>query len=412
MWLGVFVAVVPFDDASRIQVGTSSLTVTSIAGFLAMFTLLGWSLALGRFRVPSRSAALWVVFIAWQACSVLWAVDQGVAIERLPTVGSLLLFYLVVSCCEFSEREITGVARFAILGGCLAAALCLYLFHSGVFFQNVSMRGTVSFGSQQIESNVFAASLLLPLSLAIGEFFVAKTLRVKILLIGGMFLIALGIFYTTSRGALLAVAVVILFYVCKARITWRALAAPVLLGLALLLAPGFLFIRLLQSGVTGGAGRLYIWQTGLAAFKDYFAVGAGLDNFRVIYNHYAASAAQSAGLGRQPHNTFLEVAVETGTIGLLLFVVVIASHFREARQREAQAAGAERFRLIACEAAAWGMLTASFFLHLLWFKEFWVVWTMLAICSRAPRKDTPRFLPARGIADAASYDVLQVGMRP
>jgi putative inorganic carbon (hco3(-)) transporter len=409
MWLGVFVSLVPFDNASLVQAGTNSLTATSIAGLVAMLTLVGWSIALGRFRLPSRLSMLWLVFIAWQGCSVLWAVDQSLATERLPTMVSLFVFYMVVTCCEFSEREITRIVRFAIFGGCLAAAVCLYLFHSGVFFRNLSMRGTFSIGNQQIESNVFAAGLLLPLSLVIGEFLAAKSLGSKVLFISSAFLIALGIFYTTSRGALLAVVVMILFYVRKTGISWRVLAAPILLGFALLLAPGFLFTRLLQAGMTGGAGRLYIWQTGLAAFKDYFLIGAGLDNFSVIYNDYAARATHFAGLNREPHNTFLEVAVESGLIGLLLFILVIVSHFRQAWQREALASGTERFRLIACEGAAWAMLVASFFLHLLWFKEFWVAWMMLAICSRAPRKEVPQFAPVRRMTRAAPREVVQVG---
>ncbi|HTC95939.1 MAG TPA: O-antigen ligase family protein [Terriglobales bacterium] len=409
MWLGVFVSLVPFDNASLVQAGTNSLTATSIAGLIAMLTLVGWSIALGRFRLPSRLSMLWLIFIAWQACSVLWAVDQNIATERLPTMASLFLFYMVVTCCEFSEREITRIARFTIFGGCVAAAICLYLFHNGVFWRNTTMRGTVAFGSQQIESNVFAAGLLLPLSLVIGEFLTAKRWGSKLLLISCAFVIALGIFYTTSRGALLAVMVMILFYVCKTGISWRVLAAPILLGLALLLAPGFLFTRLLEAGMTGGAGRLYIWQTGLAAFKDYFAVGAGVDNFSVIYNEYAGKATHFAGLNREPHNTFLEVAVESGVIGLLLFILVIASHLRQAWQREALVSGAERVRLVACESAAWGMLVASFFLHLLWFKEYWVIWMMLAICSRAPRKEVPQFAPVRRMTRVASPEVVQVG---
>jgi O-antigen ligase len=409
VWLGVFVSLIPFDNASAVQTGASRLTVTSLAGFMALFTLLGSSLALRRFRLPSRLAMLWLIFVAWQGCSVLWAVDPSIAIERLPTMASLFVFYLVVTCCEFSAREITGIIRFTILGGCAAAAVCLYQFHSGVFFQNVSMRGTVSFGRQQIESNIFAASLLLPLSLVIGEFLASKRFGSKLIFALCAFLIALGIFYTTSRGALLAVVVMILFHVRKTGMGWRALAAPVLLGLALALAPGFLFTRLLESETTGGAGRLYIWQTGMAAFKDYFVVGAGVDNFSVIYNEYASRAAHFAGLSRQPHNTFLEVAVESGVVGLLLFILVIAAHFRRAWQWEASATGVERYRLIACEGAAWGMLVASFFLHLLWFKEFWVAWMMLAICSRATRKEIPLRVPCLDMENTASPAAAQVG---
>jgi len=402
VWLGVFFSLVPFDNATAVSTGTSRLTVIWIAGLLALLALLGAALALGRFRLPSRRAVLWLIFIAWQGCSVAWAVDQNVAIERLPTMASLFVFYIGVTCYEFSEREIAGIIRFTILGGCVAAAFCLYLFHAGVFWHNNPMRGTVAFGTQQIESNVFAAGLLLPFSLVIGEFLASRSLGVKVLLSSCTLLIALGIFYTTSRGALLAVIVMGLFYVRKTGISWRALAVPVLLGLGLLFAPGFLFTRLLESEATGGAGRLYIWQASLAAFRDYFLVGAGLDNSSVVYNHYASSATHFAGLSRQPHNTFLEVAVESGVIGLLLFILVIVAHLSQAWRREPLVSGVERVRLIACEGAVWGMLVASLFLHLLWFKEFWAAWIMLVICSRAARKEIPQLCSARDMADSAS----------
>jgi O-antigen ligase len=183
--------------------------------------------------------------------------------------------------------------------------------------------------------------------------------------------------------------------------SWRALAAPLLLGVALMFAPGFLFTRMQQAETSGGAGRLYIWQTGLSALKDYFLTGAGLDNFSVIYNDYAAHAAHFAGLNRPPHNIFLGIAVESGVLGLLLIAIVIFSHFRYASRCERLLTGATRFRLIACEAAACAMLASSFFLHLIWTKEFWIVWVMLAICSRVPRVD---FSNVAQISDEVKVD--------
>ncbi len=400
MWLGVFVCLVPFDDVLALQSGASGLTLTSLIGLVALFVLFGSSLALGRLRLPMSAAIAWFAFLAWEACTVLWSVDREVAIRRLPTMLSLFVFYLVITCCQFSEKELSRVARFAIFGGCVAAVITLIEFRSGIFYHNMNMRASLVFGDRQIEPNVFAASLQLPLSLVIGEFLGSKSLRGKLLLSFCALLIASGIFVTTSRGALVAIAVMVLFFVRKIGISWRALAAPALLGGALLLAPGFLFNRLEQAETSGGAGRLYIWQTGIAALKDYFLAGAGLDNFSVIYNDYAAHAVHFAGLNRPPHNIFLQIAVESGIIGLLLFAVVIASHVKYALRCESPLTGPTRFRLIACEAGVYVMLVSSFFLHLLWTKEFWIAWIMLAICSRAPRVDFPQIAPVPGEVNA------------
>jgi hypothetical protein len=56
-------------------------------------------------------------------------------------------------------------------------------------------------------------------------------------------------------------------------------------------------------------------------------------------------------------------------------------------------------RVVACHAAAWGMLTASFFLGMLWFKSFWLVWIMLALASSERA--------AEQSADALQYPALE-----
>ncbi len=396
MWLGVFVFLIPFDDLLALQSGGSGLTLTSVIGLITLFVLFGSYLALHRLRLPSTPAVAWFAFLAWEACTVLWSVDRAVAIGRLPTMLSLFVFYLIVTCCHFSEKERSRIARFAIVGGCVAAGITLFQFRSGIFYLNMNMRASLVFGDRHTDPNILAASLLLPLSLVVGEFLGAAKLYARFLLAFCALLIVSGIFVTGSRGALLAVAVMLVFYLRKLGIDWRVLAPLTLLGGALMFLPAFLIQRLEQSEVSGGAGRLYIWQTGLAALRDYFLTGAGLENFTVIYNDYAAHAAKFAGLNRASHNIFLQIAVESGIIGLILFGWAVVSHSRIASRRDALSTGAPRFRLIACEAAAWGMLVASFFLGTLWTKAFWTIWVLLVLCSREPRVDSQPIAAASG----------------
>jgi O-antigen ligase len=396
LWLGVFVFLVPFDDVSALQAGAGGLTLTSLIGLVALFVLLATAMALHRFRLPSRQAFWWFAFISWAGCTVLWSVDRDIAMERLPTMINVFFFYLIVTCCHFSEKEVSQITRLAIFGGCVAACIALYEFRSGIFYRNLNMRGSLVFGDRQTDPNIFAASLLLPLALVAGEFLGSAKWRSRFLLSLCALLIASGIFVTTSRGALLAIVAMALVYMRKLGINWRVLAPLTLLGGALLMAPEFLFKRLGQAEASGGAGRVYIWQTGVAALKDYFFAGAGLDNFAVIYNDYAAHAVHFAGLNRPAHNVFLQIAVELGAIGCLLFACALISPLRYASRREAFSTGSMRFRLISCEAAAYGMLVAAFFLGLLWTKAFWIVWIMLAICSRAPRMDASEITPVSG----------------
>jgi len=387
LWLGVFVLLVPFDGVSALGAAPAGLTLTSLVGLVTLCALIWTGIALHRFRIPARTALCWLAFILWGTSSVLWSADRDVAIERLPTAFSLFIFYLIATSCQFSAKEIAQITRFAIVGGCLAAIVTLYQFHSGIFYRDLNMRASLVFGERQDDPNILAASLLLPLSLVAGEFFSAAKLRDKLFLSFCGLLLVLGVFVTTSRGALTAIAVMVLFYMRKFGMSWRTLLPAGFLGSLLLLTPEFLINRFEQAETSGGAGRVYIWQAGLAAFKDYFIAGAGIDNFPVVYNDYASHASRYVGLNRAAHNVFLQVAVELGSIGFALFIFTAISHLRTASQRDALIAGPERFRLIACEAAACGILVAAIFLGLLWTKAFWAVWMLLAICSRVPRVD-------------------------
>lgn len=388
MWVCVFVLLIPFDNVLALQSGASEgLTLTSLIGMVTLFVSFSSFLALRRLCLPLKPALAWFFFVVWEGCTVLWSVNRDMAIGRFPTMISLFLFYLVTTSCHFSEKEISQIARFTIFGGCVAAAITLYEFQSGIFYLKGDLRASLIFGERHTDPNILAASLLLPLSLIVGEFLGSAKLYWKVLLSLCALLIVSGILVTGSRGALLAFGVMLIFYLRKLGIDWRVLVPLTLLGGALMFAPAFLVQRLQQSETTGGAGRIYIWQTGLAALKDYFFAGAGLENFSVIYNDYASHAAQFVGLNRAAHNIYLEIAVESGFIGILLFGWAIISHWRCASRRDRLSTGAQRFRLIACEAAALGMLVASFFLGALWTKAFWIVWVLLALCSRAPRVD-------------------------
>jgi len=190
-------------------------------------------------------------------------------------------------------------------------------------------------------------------------------------------------FLTMSRGALFAISVMLIVFLRKLRMRWQILAPTIVLLAGLLLAPKLLFQRLEQSGTTGGAGRIYIWQTGMAALKDFGLIGAGLGNFPSVFDKYSSHADEFVGFRRDPHNIYLETMVELGIVGLGLLVLAVASQLRMAKLAQPSIKGIPaNLRIIACQAAGWGMLTASFFLGTLWFKTFWLPWIMLTLaCS-------------------------------
>jgi O-antigen ligase len=116
------------------------------------------------------------------------------------------------------------------------------------------------------------------------------------------------------------------------------------------------------------------WQM----FADHPMLGIGYGNYETHYHRYARDIALDGRREeRQAHSLYLEVAAETGLLGIAAFGVLIvyamASVLRArvvlldaGREREAQAATAFAIALF-------GYLAGSVFLHLSYPRYFWLL---------------------------------------
>lgn len=64
------------------------------------------------------------------------------------------------------------------------------------------------------------------------------------------------------------------------------------------------------------SGRLPLWKAAIAMFKDAPVFGSGIGQYIV-----------AASMGTEAHNAYLQLLAETGIIGLLLFLMVLAGNF-------------------------------------------------------------------------------------
>lgn len=79
--------------------------------------------------------------------------------------------------------------------------------------------------------------------------------------------------------------------------------------------------------------RLPIWETGWEVFKDNYINGIGAKGFRYAYNNYAKDGDiyvnEEMGIGAyHSHNIIVEIGTETGTIGLVGFMLFCLAFFR------------------------------------------------------------------------------------
>lgn len=381
--LGLFAFLVPFDSVSVLGHSDVGATLTFVAGGIAAALLLAVGLAGRRFKAPPRSAFWWTALILWGAATSLWALDSDLSLSRLPTAFSLLVLFLITVSLRITRTELMWTVVAAVIGGVCAALYATSSYYGGTSFES-GMRGSLIVGGRSTDPNYFAASLLLPISMAVGVFLSVRSWTAKAFSLIAAATMVFAVLLTMSRGALLSLVVIVLIYCYRLRVNWRVLVIPAVFAVLLALMPNFFFARLAGSGADEGAGRLEIWRVGLVLVQNYGLLGAGLDNFPVGYQQFSGMAKvfPYQGYARGAHNTYLNMMVESGVVGMMLFLGGLGAQFRAARKRAAAAASLLP-PLVSFEAACWGVITAGIFLDLFWWKLFWFAWMLLALASHS-----------------------------
>ena len=381
--LGIFAFLVPFDSITVVGQGASGTSISWYIGAAAAPILLLIGLAAGRLRSPSSASRLWILFLAWSAITTFWAIEPNDSLLRLPTALAFLIFYFVSASFRIKKKEFEAIVAMTILGGVAAAGLILYQFHQGIFYEGSgqTLRGSLSWGDRETNPNTIVASLLPATSFCISWLFRVRGWLGRVFVAALITATVSAIMVTMSRGGLVALFAVIAVYCYRSGVNWRLIAIIVVLAVSLSFMPSLFFMRLEEAYSTGGSGRLYIWAAGLVALRHYGLIGAGLNNFQAAYTQYAGYASHFMGFGRDPHNVFLSIAVESGILGIVLFLGAIRRQLREVT-KVCALSPMPNHSIIACEAACWGLLTGGLFSNVLWSKAFWFSWVVLVFATQ------------------------------
>lgn len=385
--LGLFVFIVPFEAV--LLLGENS-SVNWAAGMAAGGVLMFHCLFTGRFRRPGRAALWWGALATWSVVTTAWAINSQLAMQRVPTVISLFLLYLVVSSYKMTEKEFNSVVLMAVVGGVAAAALAVWQFRGG----GGVLRATLAAEGQAANPNVFASTLLFPFALSIGQSLSQKRSRVsRLLMLGAAGVMAFGIFLSMSRGALLAMAAACLVFLRRFRVNWRILVPVALMFGLVFLLPDLFFQRVGSSVASRAEHRFDVWRVGFEALKRYFVFGAGLSNFPVAYTQFAGYAPVFQGLNRSPHNVFLGVWVEMGILGISTLLAAIVAQVRDLKRLVKRCEKRFFAEAVAFEAGYVAVLVHALVLALMWRKSFWVA-AMMASAFVALRRDISDEQPA------------------
>jgi probable O-glycosylation ligase (exosortase A-associated) len=299
-----------------------------------------------------------VAFVAAIALSVLGSTDRAASFATLIEAGKMLavawLLFVLVSSEGRLERVLWVVTLSLLVFACEAILQGVErgLIHE--FDPKLVVRGPDGpFGDNNNIARVLALSVPLWWILASNQ----RRLAARIAAAGGAALAVAGIVFTFSRSGFLALVAGVSVASLSERPLWRALATPLLFSAALLiLSPHPYQARILtiaRPQAEGSVqGRVEIWKEGLRAAGEHPLTGQGPSTFRAGERR------------RTSHNILVELLAETGLLGLLAYLAVIAGAvvgLHRVRRSGAKTAEAARLRIASfgLEAALAAYLTAS-----------------------------------------------------
>lgn len=256
------------------------------------------------------------------------------------------------------------------------------------------------------DANMFAALLITGIPL-LAFFIVRGKIYERLLALPVLALVLDALVMTRSRGGFLALAVswVVMLFSFDAKYRKRMFAASVAAGLMflVLIDPGYLSrLQSLENPLENSAGRSEIWQYSIRMIKDH-PLGTGGEGFLYLSPLYMPESLLSSQVGgRVAHNTYLQVTVEQGVLGLLFYLGFLLSTYKSLRSavRIRTSAGDVDGGLLAkfLLASLTGILVAGLFVDRLYSEVLYWICALSVVCDHLIRQES-------GVGDPTTQDL-------
>ncbi len=326
------------------------------ADILVVFLAIGWLLSFGlrqntgprdreTAHIPTYLVIALLALVSTMILSATVALNISDSLKEISKWLEVIVVILLGSQYLRTRRQIWIIVALICLAG-ISQAFYGYIqafFNLGPqsFIRDASLRVYGTFD----QPNPYAGYLNIPLSISLALTMLGHNWIIRIL--SGLTAIILGVaeYLSQSRGGEIALAAAILFIVLVGMPSIRAfMRVLIVVFLSLSLAflagwfPAFVFdpvLRFLdvtQISFTNPTSqdystveRLAHWIAGLHMFLDHPVLGVGIGNYPDAYPKYFITIFTTS-LGHA-HNYYINIAAETGSIGLIVFLLFLFAVF-------------------------------------------------------------------------------------
>lgn len=327
-------------------------------------------------------AALVLLTGIWAPAGVGW---RGDVLELALAMALFLGYSLLIDSRALVYRLLVSYA----VGATLVAPVACWQFAQGL--RAVGFQG---------DPNTFALYQLAALPV-VGQLWVRRGRGGRVLWAGSAALLLASVLAAQSRGAALALVVVVMWLLATGAygsIPRRARLGAVAVGGSLLAVGAVAAVSLLPrfdvaaTREGGGTGRLDIWRAAWSAWSEQPG-GLGAGGFE---QESGRLLSQTPGIGLDPrsalfegikiHNSYLESLVDLGPVGLVLFVALltgIALLLVEDRRRHPEELTASLVPMLLAFA------TAAIFLSVVSNKLLWMLAGFAGVLTYLPARTPP-----------------------
>jgi putative inorganic carbon (hco3(-)) transporter len=333
--------------------------------------------------------------------SLISARDLGSAQEGMIDLARDLLLAMTVIVLIRTGKAFIFSIWALILAGAFLGTIAVFQYVTNAFDSDFGGFGQTKYehlagevntnriGGSIGDPNLFAQTMLVLLPLALNRMLHDRYLSLRWLAGWSLASCTLTVFFTFSRGALIAMFGMIALVM---RRRWSPMAILMLVLLVVTVTfflPDQYFDRLLsipeailssQNSPSEDSlrGRLSELGSAVLMFIDHPLLGVGLNNYPTNYQDYAQKfGIESRHTLRNAHNMYLQWAAETGIVGVGFFGAILWFAFKSLRIGRKILADRDEHNLAgmvaALEFGIIGYLIAGIFLHMAFPRYFWLL---------------------------------------
>jgi O-antigen ligase len=370
--------------------------------------------AVGVIRRHRRMLEGLALFLVWLSLGLIWAESSSKAAGDLWHWFADALLFLVIATVIAKRRTLEYVLGGFVAGAVLSVVVGLA---TGRVDTGDPAAHHISETAGRLEGavgdpNFLASGIVAAFALSIGLMVVTRSLILRWSLLVSMGVLAYGLVGSESRGGFLAAIVMLL----AGLVFLREGRAYLIVLTLILVGAGTAWMtihpdalkRVTTTGGSGGSGRQDFWTVAWRETKDHPITGVGLQNYQVLAPNYTRRPGvlrrvrKVAEIGEEVHNTYLQVLVSAGFVGLLGFLIFIAACLRAMLRaaRRFRARGDPQLETLARAVLVGtiGLLTASFFISAEVDKRTWIMLALgpalLALASRTGAREETVYPPS------------------